>query len=85
MPKNTAKLPSSPSGTFLELNRCAMFAFTPPAMPEPTPTPCPHCENAISLAVYATARTEYFRCARCHEVWTLIHDRDCAPQSAAAA
>ena len=51
-----------------------MFAFTPPAAPETAPTPCPHCDHTQAIALYATARTEYFRCARCHQVWTVTHD-----------
>jgi hypothetical protein len=86
MPKNTAKLPSLPrgelerAGTPFEAGQGAMFGFTPPAAPETTPTPCPHCANAEAIPLYATARTEYFRCARCQQIWTLTHGDD-APAS----
>jgi hypothetical protein len=85
MPKDTAKIPFEPGGTLLELIRSVMFAFTPPATPEPTPTPCPHCQHPEGIAMYATAVTEYFRCVRCRQIWTLTHDAiDRAPTPAAA-
>jgi len=84
MPKNTAKIPPEPGGTFLELSR-GMFAFTPPPTPETTPTPCPHCQHPESVALYATARTEYFRCISCHGIWTVTHALEGAGAPAAAA
>jgi len=51
-----------------------MFAFTPPPAPETTPTPCPQCASHEAISLYATARTEYFRCVQCHQVWTVTRD-----------
>jgi hypothetical protein len=61
-----------------------MFGFTPPPTPETTPTPCPHCASHEAIALYATARTEYFRCVRCSEVWTITHDQHPDTHTAAA-
>jgi hypothetical protein len=48
-----------------------MFAFTPPAAPETTPTPCPQCASREAIALYVTAHTTYFRCISCQQVWTI--------------
>ena len=90
MPKNTAKLPTwrgselEWTGTPFEVGSGAMFGFTPPAAPETPPTPCPHCSNTLAIPLYATARTEYFRCARCQQVWTVTHDQQPTPTVAVA-
>ena len=57
-----------------------MFAFTPPPEPEKTTTPCPHCACREAIAIYATARTHYFRCVGCGQVWMM----ECREESEAA-
>lgn len=51
-----------------------MFGFTPPATPQQTSHACPHCESHDAIALYATTRTEYFRCVHCRQVWTATRD-----------
>ena len=71
MPEITAKFPSGSTGTLLDIDGDVMFAFTPPAAPETTPTPCPHCANREAIALYETLHTTYFRCIGCQQVWTI--------------
>jgi hypothetical protein len=65
-------------GTFLEVMQPVMFGFTPPATPQTAPTPCPECNGLLAIALYATLRTEYFRCVQCHHVRSLTHDEPAA-------
>jgi hypothetical protein len=66
------------------VNRVGMFAFTPPPMPQEAPVPCPHCAAREAIVLYATARTEYFRCERCRQIWTVSRDHEHSPLPAAA-
>jgi Zn ribbon nucleic-acid-binding protein len=66
------------TGTFLERVTGAMFGFTPPATPQTAPLPCPQCHSLLAIAMYATQRTEYFRCVQCRHVWTLTHEEPVA-------
>jgi hypothetical protein len=59
-----------------------MFGFAPPPAPQAAPTPCPQCQAREAISVYATARTEYFRCTHCRNVWTV--SRQDGPAAAAA-
>ncbi len=66
------------AGTQIEVGASAMFGFTPPATPQTAPTPCPECHSLLAIALYATQRTEYFRCVQCHHVWTLTREDSAA-------
>ena len=46
-----------------------MFAFPGPPSPEHTNTPCPTCGGDLGVAIYATARTQYWRCVNCTATW----------------
>ena len=90
MPKITAKIHTGQPNTLLLAahglkRRSTMFAFTPPPAPETTPTPCPQCTCPQAIAIYATARTEYFRCVGCGGIWTLTREELNAPSDSAAA
>ena len=74
---------SRQAGTRLEALFAVMFGFAPPPAPQVAPTPCPVCQAREAIPLYATARTEYFRCVECRHVWTLSHDH--TPAQAAAA
>ena len=61
-----------------------MFTLTPPAAPEPTRDACPQCESREAIAIYATARTTYFRCVGCGRIRTLVHEETTADSRAVA-
>ena len=75
--------PADPPGTPLVVVLGAMFGFAPPPAPQTVPTPCPGCHSSEAVSLYATARTEYFRCVRCQTVWPVTRG-DHAPHVAAA-
>ena len=72
------------AGTPLVVVLATMFRFTPPPSPQPTPTPCPQCQACEGVAVYATVRTEYFRCIQCQQVWEVRDGGTAAPHLTAA-
>ena len=61
-----------------------MFGFTPPATPQTAPTPCPQCHSLLAIALYATMRTEYFRCVECRSVRSVTHDEHESPRAEAS-
>jgi Zn ribbon nucleic-acid-binding protein len=60
-----------------------MFGFAPPPSPEPAPTPCPQCGAAEAIRLYATVRTEYFRCVCCRLIRSVTRDDHDTPAAAA--
>jgi hypothetical protein len=71
MPKITAKFAWRLDRAHSLILLGPMFAFTPPAAPETTPRPCPHCSSSEAIALYETAHTTYFRCIGCQQIWTI--------------
>lgn len=61
-----------------------MFGFLPPPTPQAAPTPCPRCAAGQAVSLYATARTEYFRCVSCEHIWNVTQEEDPAPSTIAA-
>jgi hypothetical protein len=51
-----------------------MFRFAPPPAPQTAPTPCPQCHGQEAIPLYATARTEYYRCVQCRHWWSVTHE-----------
>ena len=59
-----------------------LFTFTPPPSPEQTPTPCPVCHSHEGLPLYATSRSQYYRCVSCRQIFGHTNNEDPAPAAA---
>ena len=61
-----------------------MFVFPGPPSPEHVNTRCPTCGGDIAVPMYATARTQYWRCVNCATTLCVAVDQPShsgAPQS----
>jgi hypothetical protein len=59
-----------------------LFTFTPPPTPQHTPTPCPACNSDEGLPLYATSRSQYYRCTCCRQIWGHSDNHHPAPTAA---
>ena len=56
-----------------------LFTFAPPPVPEHAPEPCPVCHSDLAVPLYATSRSQYFRCASCRQIWAHTDTNHPAP------
>ena len=59
-----------------------LFTFAPPPTPEQTPSPCPVCHSDEGVPLYATSRSQYFRCTSCRQIWAHTDSDHPAPAAA---